>query len=55
MPAYAVNRILGKIPLLGPILTGGEGEGLLAVTYTMSGSIEVMLLDADPDIRRRRN
>ncbi|MEE8504795.1 MAG: AsmA-like C-terminal domain-containing protein [Kiloniellales bacterium] len=48
VPAYAVNRILGKIPLLGPILTGGEGEGLLAVTYTMSGSIEDPKVKVNP-------
>jgi hypothetical protein len=44
VPAYSVNRILGKIPLLGPILTGGEGEGLLAVTYQMAGELD------DPEV-----
>ncbi|MFQ5468058.1 MAG: AsmA-like C-terminal region-containing protein, partial [Kiloniellaceae bacterium] len=39
VPAYTVNRILGKIPLLGPLLTGGEGEGFIAITYKMSGPI----------------
>ena len=44
VPAYSINRILGSIPLLGPILTGGEGEGLLAVTYAMDGSL------SDPEV-----
>ena len=44
VPAYSVNRILGKIPLLGPLLTGGKGEGLLAVTYHMTGDLN------DPDV-----
>ncbi|MGF1611701.1 MAG: AsmA-like C-terminal domain-containing protein [Kiloniellales bacterium] len=44
VPAYLLNRILGEIPLLGPLLTGGEGQGFVAFTYTMNGSLE------DPDI-----
>ena len=44
VPAYSVNRILGSIPLLGPLLTGGEGEGLLAVTYQMTGELD------DPEV-----
>jgi len=39
VPAYSVNRVLGQIPLLGPILTGGEGEGFLAVTYAIDGPL----------------
>ena len=48
VPAYTVNRILGGIPLLGPILTGGKGEGLLAVTYGMSGPIEDPKVKVNP-------
>jgi len=44
VPAYSMNRILGEIPLLGPILTGGEGEGLFAVTYHMTGDL------GDPEV-----
>ena len=44
VPAYTVNKILGEIPLLGRLLTGGEGEGLFAVTYRMTGRL------AEPDI-----
>jgi hypothetical protein len=40
VPAYSVNRVLNLIPLLGPILTGGEGEGLFAVTYRMTGELD---------------
>jgi len=45
VPAYTVNRILGAIPLLGPLLTGGEGEGLIAVTYGMTGPL------LDPEVK----
>ena len=40
VPAYSVNQVLNLIPLLGPILTGGEGEGLFAVTYRMTGELD---------------
>jgi uncharacterized protein YhdP len=40
VPAYAVNRVLGAIPGLGFILTGGEGGGFLAFTYEMAGPID---------------
>jgi hypothetical protein len=38
-PAFALNSLLGigNIPLIGDILTGGEGQGLLAANYRMSG------------------
>jgi len=39
VPAYTFNRILGVIPLLGPLLTGGEGEGLFAATYKATGPV----------------
>lgn len=36
VPAYAVNSILNNIPLIGPLL-GGEGSGIFAATYRMTG------------------
>ncbi|MDH3596031.1 MAG: hypothetical protein OEM93_14410, partial [Rhodospirillales bacterium] len=44
VPAYTFNRILGAIPILGRILTGGEGEGLFAFTYEMKGALD------DPEV-----
>lgn len=38
VPAYAINSMLGHIPVLGEIFTGGEkGGGVFAINYTMSG------------------
>jgi len=38
VPAYLLNSILGHIPLLGNLLTGGErGGGVFAANYSMSG------------------
>ncbi len=44
IPAYTVNRVLGQIPVLGTILTGGDGGGVLGVNYSIGGTFE------EPDI-----
>ena len=39
IPAYALNSLLGNIPVLGTLLTGTEeGGGMFAATYAISGS-----------------
>ncbi|MEM8699104.1 MAG: AsmA-like C-terminal region-containing protein, partial [Pseudomonadota bacterium] len=43
-PAYAVTGALDDVPILGRIFSGGEGEGIFAMTYAMRGSLE------DPEI-----
>ncbi len=48
VPAYSVNRVLGYIPLLGPLLIGGEGEGVLAVTYSIDGRISEPEVSVNP-------
>jgi hypothetical protein len=35
-PAYALNSIVGNVPILGPLLGGGS-QGLLAANYRLSG------------------
>ncbi len=45
VPFYAANSALGKIPIIGPIFSGGQkGGGLLAARYTMVGPMD------DPDV-----
>jgi len=44
VPAYSVNRVLGAIPLIGPLVVGGEGQGLFAANYEIDGPLE------DPDV-----
>lgn len=39
-PAYTLNSLPGKIPILGRLLVGKEGEGLFALTYTMKGTLK---------------
>ena len=38
IPAYVLNSLLSKIPLLGQIITGGKHEGIFSVSYTVQGS-----------------
>jgi hypothetical protein len=39
VPFSMVNRILNSIPIIGDILTGGEGGGVLAVAYDIKGTL----------------
>jgi uncharacterized protein YhdP len=36
-PAYALNSLPGFVPIVGALLTGGEGQGLFAANYHLSG------------------
>ncbi|WP_193368336.1 YhdP family protein [Pelagibius marinus] len=44
VPAYSINNFISKIPLIGTLLTGGEGEGLFAVVYKVKGGVD------DPEV-----
>jgi uncharacterized protein YhdP len=44
VPAYALNSIIGNIPVIGSLLVGGEGQGLFAANYRVTGSA------ADPEV-----
>ena len=48
VPAYTVNRVLGQIPILGPILTGGKDEGVFAASYGVSGPLEDPVIAVNP-------
>ena len=39
IPAYIINSLLGRIPLIGGLFKDGEGGGLVGVKYTISGSL----------------
>ncbi|MGB0507310.1 MAG: AsmA-like C-terminal domain-containing protein [Pikeienuella sp.] len=44
-PFYALNGAVNNVPILGTLLTGGDGQGLLAFNYSVKGKAE------DPDVR----
>jgi hypothetical protein len=37
-PAYALNSVLGHFPVIGTLLTGGEGQGMFAWSFRLTGS-----------------
>ncbi len=37
VPLYGINRVLGLVPFLGDLLSGGKGQGLFAATYHLTG------------------
>jgi hypothetical protein len=44
IPFYGLNTLLSHVPLLGTLLSGGKGEGLIAMRYHLSGQL------ANPDV-----
>jgi len=44
VPAYTLNTIISRIPIIGTILMGGKGEGLFALNYRIEGTRE------EPDV-----
>ena len=48
VPLYGINRVIGAIPLLGTLLTGGDGQGLLAANWTLRGPLADPQLGVNP-------
>jgi len=48
VPAYAVNSILGNIPLLGRLLVGERGSGVFAATYRATGPTSDAQISMNP-------
>lgn len=47
-PAYQVNSLLGKTPIIGDILVNREGEGVVALSYTVSGEAAAPMVTVNP-------
>lgn len=37
MPAYFLNTLIAKVPLIGRLITGGKNEGIFGVAYKITG------------------
>ncbi len=48
VPAYEINKVLGKIPIVGPLLVGGKDEGLIATNYRIKGTYEEAKITVNP-------
>lgn len=38
VPSYTLNSVVGKVPIVGQMLTGGEGQGVFAARYRVTGT-----------------
>lgn len=47
-PAYAINSFVGKIPLIGKMLAGGEGESIFAINFAIKGGFEDPAVTVNP-------
>ncbi len=45
IPSYTLNAAIGKIPVLGKVLTGGKDQGLVGFNYRITGSAAKPLVD----------
>jgi hypothetical protein len=48
IPVYFISRIIGAIPVIGDILTGGNQGGLFAATYTVKGPLAKPEMSVNP-------
>ena len=48
VPLYGINSALGKIPLIGELIVGGEGEGLVGVRYGVEGQTRHPVISVNP-------
>jgi uncharacterized protein YhdP len=49
VPFYAVNSALGKLPLLGDVMTGGEqGGGVFSASYRVAGPLDDPTISVNP-------
>ncbi|MSP47902.1 MAG: hypothetical protein EXQ95_01115 [Alphaproteobacteria bacterium] len=48
VPAYTLNRIIGAIPLLGAIITGGGNEGVVAADFRITGPLDNPEVSVNP-------
>ena len=40
IPVYALNSVVGKVPLLGQLLVGGKGQGVFGITFAVRGTMK---------------
>jgi len=48
VPAYGLNNAFAKVPLFGPLLGGGQYEGLFAVNFRATGPASAPALTVNP-------
>ncbi len=47
-PAYQVNSLLGNVPLIGKLFVSRTGEGVLALSYRITGDVSAPSISVNP-------
>ena len=48
VPLYGLNNVVAQVPLVGPLLAGGNNEGLFALNFNVSGPIAKPTVNVNP-------
>lgn len=48
VPIYGLNNVFAQLPVLGPLLGGGQNEGLFAINFRLSGPASSPTLSVNP-------
>jgi hypothetical protein len=48
VPAYGLNNLFSRLPVVGMLLGGGANEGLLGITYQVVGPPRAPVLQVNP-------
>ena len=48
MPLFGINSVLGIIPLLGDLLVSKPGEGIIGLSYSVSGDADEPKVTINP-------
>ena len=48
VPANFINQILGNIPIIGQLLSGGKDQGLFSVSYSAKGPLKDPKISSNP-------
>ncbi|WP_020185224.1 AsmA-like C-terminal region-containing protein [Methylopila sp. 73B] len=48
VPAYSLNNLFSKVPIIGALLTGGKNGGLLGVTFQVTGKTGAPTVTINP-------
>ena len=47
-PAFVLNGLPGELPVIGRILTGGEGKGIIGFSFAVKGTIDDPKVEVNP-------
>jgi hypothetical protein len=47
-PLYGLNNLVTNIPVVGPLITGGAHEGVIALNYRVTGKVSAPIVSVSP-------